>query len=135
MRFRPLLLLPVALATSGCPRAGFLPAREVGPGEAATLAIGHSAAIRGTSLRFRLDGISDSRCPADVRCIAAGEASAVLTFSGAGPNRTDTLRLTRVPHPISYGGYGIELLDVQPLPRSQDDTSPKMATVAVTPSR
>jgi hypothetical protein len=127
-------LAVVALA-SACPRAGFLPAREVGPGEAATLAVGHSAAIRGTGVRFRLDAISDSRCPSDVRCVSAGDATAVLTFTGAGAGRTDTLHLIREPRVTSYGGYRIELLDIQPPPRSGQDSQPREATIAVAPPR
>jgi hypothetical protein len=134
MRFRVLLLLAVVVLASACPRAGFLPAREVGPGEAARLAVGHSAAIRGTGVRLRLDAISDSRCPADVRCISAGDATAVLTFTGAAAVRTDTVHLLREPRATSYGGYRIELMDIQPAPRSAQDSGPKEATIAIAPA-
>jgi hypothetical protein len=130
MRFHP-LLLSVILVVTACPRAGFLPARDIGPGEAATLAVGHSAVIRGTDVRFRVDGISDSRCPADVRCVWAGDAIAVLTLTGAGASRTDTLHLTRAPRTATYGGHVLELMDIQPVPRTPQDGTPRMATVAV----
>jgi hypothetical protein len=132
MRSRPPLPVALLLVVASCHRAGFLPAREVGPGDAAQLAVGHSAAIRETGVRFRVDDISDSRCPVDVRCISAGDVVVVVSFTGSGAGRTDTLHLMRAPRVTTYGRNQIELLDVQPAPRSVDDRTPRIATLAVT---
>jgi hypothetical protein len=120
--------LPLLLACRG---AALSPAQEIVPGEPVQLTAGQSATVRGTPVRLRLDAISDSRCPSDVQCVWAGEAATVLTLTGAGDTRTDTLKLKNTPQTVTYGDYRITLLDVQPKPHTQQDPALKSATLTV----
>ena len=49
-----------------------------------TLRVGEAAAFRDPALRLRMDAVdSDSRCPANVTCIWAGDAVVRLSLTGA----------------------------------------------------
>lgn len=130
MRRTNVLLLALGLSLSSCRRQGISAAREVASGATVPLAAGEEAVISGTNTRLRVDDIADSRCPADVRCVWAGEATVVVTFTGAGDARTDTLHLQK-RRALDYGGHQIRVTDVQPYPRSAGDSSRKIATIGV----
>jgi hypothetical protein len=123
--------LPLLLACRG---AAISPASEMALGEPAQLTVGQSVAVLGTPLHLRLNAISDSRCPQGAACIWQGEAATVLTLTGAGTTRTDTLKLNTAPKTVAYGDYRITLVDVLPVPRvspvSQDSVQ-KSATITV----
>jgi hypothetical protein len=124
-------LLALALAASGCRQPTSQPPIDVAPDDAASLAVGQVATIRGSGTRFRIEAINDSRCPADVRCVWAGDAVVVVTASGAGATRTDTLHTGLEPRGASYGDYRLLLVDVQPVSRSTDGGTAKRATIRV----
>src|SRR6266404_7236915 len=55
------------------------------PGVAFSLPAGKTAGINGSRTRIRFDEVrNDSRCPADVTCVWAGDAQVVLTISRNG---------------------------------------------------
>jgi hypothetical protein len=120
--------LPLLVACRG---AALSPASEIALGDPAQLTVGQSVAVRGTLLHLHLDAISDSRCPLGVQCIWQGEAATVLTLTGAGITRTDTLKLNSTPKTVTYGDYRIALLDVLPIPRASQGNVQKSATITV----
>jgi hypothetical protein len=78
---------------------------------------------------------SDSRCPTDVICIAAGDAVAQLTLADS------TSRVQRELHTASadtakttFGTYTIHLIDLTPYPRSTRVIDPRdyTATLQIT---
>ena len=106
----PLLALCASLATSGlaagctASRPDAPPAADavVQPGDSVRVALGRSVRIGETTLRFA-SVVGDSRCPVDVSCVWAGEAtvriaaggdSAVLTVPGGNPSEASAARLS-----------------------------------------
>ena len=128
LEFRPIPFLLLALAAC---HGTFASEPEIVPNEPAQLVVGQSATVRGTPLGIRMDAISDSRCPAQVQCVWAGEAATVVTLMGIGAARTDTLKLRGTPQTVTYGDYRITLVDVQPVPRAPQDSTIKSATLTV----
>jgi hypothetical protein len=91
-----------------------------------TLAPGGSASIDGTSVRVRFDRVvSDSRCPADVNCIQAGDAVIGITVTSDGGTQTDELHTgAGGPHSTARAGLTISLEDLSPQPVSSRQTPP-----------
>ncbi|MBF8299413.1 MAG: exported protein of unknown function, partial [Dehalococcoidia bacterium] len=55
-------------------------------GEPFDITVGQSVAVVGTTLRINLTEVeNDSRCPVDVTCVRAGDATVKLSVVGAGP--------------------------------------------------
>ncbi len=72
----------------------------------------------GRELAF-LDVTSDSRCPADVQCVWAGEAALVFEWTAPG----GVTRVPLVARPASgsasiAGGYTLRLIELRPTPRA-----------------
>src|SRR4051812_26567489 len=91
-----------------CSRAVSDP-REVSIDQNVALMPGESAHIAGSPVLIKLLAVQDSRCPSDVQCITAGEALNIIQLSGAGADRTDTLKVNKEPKSTTYGNYRIEL--------------------------
>jgi len=65
------------------------------------------------------DVTEDSRCPTDVQCAWAGEATVVLRLSEQGRDPAQvTLRTTEGKQTGTYGAYSIVLRNLDPKPRS-----------------
>jgi hypothetical protein len=119
-------VIAVIFAISGCSDAGVL---QVNLDKEFTLAIGQSAQVKGEDLQIKFTGVSaDSRCPADVTCIWAGEATCDIEIGYAG--KTTALVLTR---PGSDEQYTVEQFDgyafsfkLEPYPQSGQQISPDM---------
>jgi hypothetical protein len=113
----PALVFCLLLATACDEESPLGP--TVSRAERFTLSPGQAAAVRGTDLRIEFAGVSgDSRCPADVVCIQAGEAIVQLRVHD---NRTSTsyeLRTAPQRATVTHGSLSIELLDLQPYPFS-----------------
>lgn len=114
----PRLLRRCALL--GATACASVPARQVAAGEQFEARAGDTLRIAGSGMTFAIVSIADSRCPVDVRCIRAGDVIVALQFIGDAGAHADTLRLATEPHGVVYGPYRVELLDVQPPPRSTD---------------
>jgi hypothetical protein len=84
---------------------------ELRPGETAT--------VSGEGLTVSFEGVpADSRCPVDVTCITAGDATVRLRARKAGlPDGEPELHTNDGPHEASYDGYRIVLRKLEPLPR------------------
>jgi hypothetical protein len=106
----------------------------VGLNEEFELQPGSSSVISGTSIAVRFDGVSgDSRCPADVFCIQGGDAIVGVTAIDGG--RSQRLELhTGDMRPVTYDGYTIALVQLQPYPFSSRTIQPDeyRATLKVT---
>jgi len=120
MRWRSLLLLPLTLlTTASCGEATGPSAGRVG--EPFTLDVGEVALVEPEELLVGFTGVSaDSRCPADVNCVTAGDASVELWL-----RRPPAPRETRVLHTdgrlggsVEYEGFVVELLSLEPVPRT-----------------
>jgi hypothetical protein len=69
-------------------------------------------------LRLGFVGVpADSRCPASVVCVWAGDGAAEIAYGlGMGPSYPDTLHTTIDPRTAEFAGYLITLLDLMPYP-------------------
>lgn len=106
-------LLAAACATRAVPVAA-------GLDEPFRVSVGGRAVLDGGRLAVDFRGVpADSRCPTDVLCVRAGEATVALRLSGPGLAPAD-LELLTVPGRDSgeFGGYRVELLGLSPEPTS-----------------
>lgn len=120
----PLLaLLPATLA---CGEATGPSAARLG--EPFVLGVGEVALLETEGLLVGFTGVTaDSRCPADVDCITAGDAAVELWL-----RRPPSAREARVLHTdprqgrsAEYGALDVQLLSLQPLPRSDRPVEPE----------
>jgi hypothetical protein len=66
------------------------PATPTADGEPFHLKVGESAKIEGTDLQIGFEGVpGDSRCPRNVQCVWAGEATVVLSVRPGSEEETD----------------------------------------------
>ena len=124
-----LFMASIALLTA-CSRATSAPA-DVKVGQSIQLAEGQSAMVSNTSVVVQFVSANDSRCPSDVVCVSAGEAVISLSLAGAAASRTDTVRLVKQPHVVTYGGFVFEATDLQPYPKSTGPVSTKTLTLRI----
>ncbi len=94
------------------------------PGSDFRLRAGRSTGIAGTDLTIRFDRVEqDSRCPADVRCVTAGDATIALSVaSGRAAARRHTLRTQGDANQAIHDGYRIALVALEPAPVSTRPT-------------
>ena len=117
-----LLLLACAALLLGGHRAATAQTARVG-GEFEVKA-GRVVTLDGGALRVRLARVaSDSRCPADVNCVWAGNAEVVVEVGGKGwrGRRTLTLNTSAAPERPRegrFGRYTLRLVGLAPQPRS-----------------
>ena len=99
------------------------------------LAVGDSVRIRDSRLLVRFDSVTDdSRCPTDVQCVWAGNATVRLAVDSAGHGAAVDLR-TSVQQPSTVFGRTIELRGLRP-PRTSGTPPPYsqyVATLRVSP--
>jgi hypothetical protein len=80
-----------------------------------TLSPGQTARIPAQGLEIRFDSVSgDSRCPDDVVCVWAGDASINLTLTRNGQSRTVVVHTTLDPKVVTEGGVHISLVTLTP---------------------
>lgn len=92
----------------------------VQPGREFQLAVGETARIEGTSSRILFRSVmNDSRCPADVQCVWAGNARVVLTLSAQGkPDSALSINTAIEPRSATVSGYVLRVTGLSPVPRS-----------------
>jgi hypothetical protein len=80
----------------------------------------HQVTLKGEGLRIKfVEVMEDSRCPADVKCVWAGNAAVRLDVSIRGRgSKSPTLNTTGNSPPFDYRGYKIRLVELSPYPRS-----------------
>jgi hypothetical protein len=135
-----LVLFVVLFLTLVCVDAGLEPAASrVAPGEDFSLRFGEKAIVQGTNLTIEFADVgSDSRCPADVMCIWAGNAEVRLEILGLDSLISVVLNTTEPPASAVVAGYEIMLKQLDPYPVSTKQIEKKdyIATLRiVTPVR
>lgn len=140
------LLAPLALSV-GCgydsatsPSKQLTPSLSLGaPGgkrQGIAIPVGQTVVIAGTALRISFTAVeSDSRCPIEVDCFWAGDASVDLLFAQGTNSGSATLHTTLNPRSVVFGGFTITLLSLAPDQSEENpiDPSKYVAFVQVTP--
>lgn len=93
-------------------------------GQEFKLGIGRQATLKREGLLIKFVKVKeDSRCPADVQCIWAGNAAVQLQVSMRGRSgKSLTLNSDSAPASVGedqYRGYKFKLVDLSPYPRSR----------------
>lgn len=90
-------------------------------GEEVSVKIGEKYKVS-WNLTFKIDSISDYRCPVDLICIWAGD---VDLYFDLGREKEVTNLYNRDTNPFRYNGYTIEIIDVLPERRSTVEVNPE----------
>jgi hypothetical protein len=78
----------------------------------------------GSKLTFKLIEVKDTRCPADVNCVWAGNAVVKISIAkGKSAAKMFELNTTSEPTFISYQGYTVTLTELSPTPKSNDSSA------------
>lgn len=118
-----LALLPAA--TVACGEATGPSAARLG--EPFVLEVGEVALVDVEGLLVGFTAVTaDSRCPTDVECVTAGDASVELWLRRPpSPRETHVLHTDgREGGSAAYDDFEVELLSLQPLPRSDRPVEP-----------
>jgi hypothetical protein len=76
--------------------------------------VGERVSVEGLKISFEMVK-EDSRCPADVTCVWAGNAKVLLKFSKAGRGAANVLLNTGLePKGKLYYGYNVKLVSLNP---------------------
>jgi hypothetical protein len=86
------------------------------------LAPGQSSVVEEIDVRF-IRVAADSRCPADVVCVSAGDAQVQIMVTSEAQSREYELH-TRDKSPVAHDGYAINLMKVEPYPYSSKKIEP-----------
>ena len=127
-----LLLLVAPALLRGCPSNAKKQPEEGGErvrvrlGQEFKLRVGQQAAVEGEGLRVRFAAVvNDSRCPADVTCVWAGNAE-VQIEAEAGGSREDLKLNTHggdgFPKEARHKQYSVGLVSLSPHPRTDRKT-------------
>lgn len=78
-----------------------------------------SVRLDGTDLVIHFDAVlNDSRCPVDVQCITAGDATVRLSVrEGDGASTRLELHTMEEPKEGFHGAFVVRLVELRPLPR------------------
>lgn len=131
-------ILAVALLTQACNRAEVNPTTSelnksfsLAKGETTQLQLGTTETPSNDKLTFRLSDLNDSRCPANVTCVWAGEAKTSVELELGGQKGQATLKLngdrkqgTSDSTSVAVGSrsFVVVLRDVLPYPGTTSDT-------------
>jgi hypothetical protein len=123
MRKTPILPLFVLALAAGCGDASG-PSRGVGLGVPFELRVGETASVDDELLTVAFHAVtSDSRCPIDVVCIVAGDATLRLGLRRL-PRPEDVVEVRTPGSAAGFDGYEIEALRLLPAPRAAEPTDP-----------
>ena len=89
--------------------------------------VGQLIKIEGEDLQIRFKAVAqDSRCPADVNCVWAGNAEVALDLLEGKCTTTLTLNThdSNAPEKGKAGRYGLKLVKLDPYPRSDRKIAP-----------
>ncbi|HJN91378.1 MAG TPA: hypothetical protein QGF05_01475 [Dehalococcoidia bacterium] len=102
------------------PSAATASVRQVALGDQVTLRPGGDIAVTDTILSLTFNNVtSDSRCPTDVQCITAGEATINLTATLEDQPEPLVIVVTPVgPVTVTVGAFEVTLLELTPAPLS-----------------
>jgi hypothetical protein len=122
------------MVMAGCgtmPRGSTVPARLDEPFR---LPRSETAVVASERLSVTFSGVeSDSRCPANVQCIRAGEARVRLELRLPGREQEDVILATEGAQPryATYGAYDVHLVSLEPQPRTDVQRPAYVATLRV----
>jgi hypothetical protein len=116
---RPVATLLLILATS-C--ATVDTAVVANPGAEFSLSLGKTAAVTGTPYRITFNRVTeDSRCPADVTCVWAGDAKIELTIARkSAPADVRVVSLTPPNAEVTSGDLRIRFVGLVPAARQSE---------------
>lgn len=117
------VLLGLACASVPATVAG---AADPALGEPFTLKPGATARLGEGRVTVGFTAVTaDSRCPEDVQCVQAGEATVSVWLSTPGTPRED-VRMTTGPrdNPVMAGGYELALQALTPVPSTKRTVRP-----------
>ncbi|MGE3274003.1 MAG: hypothetical protein AB7O67_02750 [Vicinamibacterales bacterium] len=102
-----------------------------------TLAPGGTAIFQGTGLTVRFDRVvSDSRCPADAICIAAGDASVRVTLvTATGETTAEAWLADRSRSGVTRDGFLVTFEALEPYPLASVPTPADQYRATFTASR
>lgn len=120
-------LLPVCmLLASTCKESNLEGSIKAELNKPVALAMAEKAVFSKDSLLLEVSGINDSRCPANVTCITAGNAKVTIAVSGAHTGKTEVSlcigcdnRNQETDHAVFQNGklsYSVILKSVDPYP-------------------
>ena len=133
-----LLMSTLGLCAACAPLAAGAVGRAGAPalGEAFSLREKQSVVVGAENVGVTFERVvSDSRCPVDVQCIQAGEATVALVVQAPGEDRTPLTLSTRGDLSTgTVGAWDVALTGLVPVPRVKEPTKrePYTATLVVT---
>ena len=141
MRIRGVLLTLTVAVFEACALAagagGQGPAQAIG--QPFTLKEAQSVMVGANAVRVTFERVvSDSRCPVDVQCIQAGDATIALQVQPTGQTRVALTLSTRGDRGTgTVDAWDIALADLRPVPRAKTPPTrePYVATLVVTDAR
>lgn len=96
------------------------------------IGVGKMAAFDGGRLLVRFDSLeAESRCPADAMCVWQGDAAARFRLESLQGRAGTTLHTGLEPKQVEFGGYVLNLVNVEPYPGTYDRSKPAPPPVAV----
>jgi hypothetical protein len=136
-------LVPLVLALAACSSGGGT-APKADPSTASVsgafddtvrVVRGQATAVDGGRLAVTYTDLTDSRCPAKVQCVWAGDAAATLRLDAGGAVATPTLHTTLEPKAATHAGYAVTLVSVDPYPGTEPPNARLAATVLLRVAR
>jgi len=125
----------ILLAAAGCATGGRGTGVQARLDEPFRLSRGQTASIAGERLTVGFAGVdSDSRCPANVQCIRAGEARVRLDLRLPGSAAQVVVLATEgaQPRSASIAAYDVQLVTLDPERRTDVPNPRYVATLRVT---
>jgi hypothetical protein len=120
---RRFLVVSAAVWAAGCLNGPTAP-EAVALGASFDVKVGASAELP-DGFRIKFDRVSaDSRCPENVQCVTAGDATVAVLVSSGGNNPFPLDVHTAAPgSQISYSNHTIRLTALRPIPRTDRQIS------------
>ena len=96
---------------------------------------GQQTAVDGGRLKVTYTDLTDSRCPANVVCVWAGDAAATIRLDVGGAVATPTLHTALEPKSATHAGYTVTLVSADPYPGTEPPNARLAATVLLRVTR
>ncbi len=124
MRLPPLLAAAGVLLFFVALSCAAVSPQSPSPDRGFELRVGATARIEGSDLAVRFDDVpKDSRCPVDVVCITAGDATVTLFVTGGGAaDATHEVHAIDAPREARHGAWNVALVRLEPRPVSTRKT-------------
>lgn len=104
-------------SSTACASVSPTPLQSVG--QDFSLAVGKSVSIQDTDLVVRFDRVlNDSRCPSDVQCVSAGDATVQVALTLGSTTASRYELHTDGTREVVSGQYRVTLVDLKPVPTS-----------------